>query len=82
MNEKFVLGMAGNVFPVAYEIIKNKGYQILKEGENYIAESNGQKFIAKDDIVQLLGLITIYETKGENWATTDQVIDEFLKNLD
>ena len=79
--KKIKLVMAGNVFPVAFEIIKSKGYEVSKEGEIYFAKKYNQEFIA-DDTVQLLGLITIYEAKGENYAATDQIIDEFLKNID
>ncbi|MES2569373.1 MAG: hypothetical protein V4710_04885 [Verrucomicrobiota bacterium] len=57
------LGYYTNVHNTALVILQRKGYRIWTEvdGDMICAEKSGWDFMA-DDPVQLLGLITIYET--------------------
>ncbi|MBN1472663.1 MAG: hypothetical protein JW925_12850 [Syntrophaceae bacterium] len=79
MKNGIKISIAGNVMPLAYELLKNKGYAILKRDCNsLLAKKDNNEFIA-EDMVQLLGLIAIYNEKGEKWEVSDSLIEEFLK---
>lgn len=77
-NESFRLSAEANTHNAALRIIQSKGYKIfLYPGEsdtfygNYWAIQENRDFIAEDPL-QLLGIITIWETNGNNWNGTDR----------
>jgi hypothetical protein len=45
--------------------------------EFWFAEQGDSRFVAEDPIL-LLGLVALYETRGENWRATDEQIEDFL----
>lgn len=71
---------AANVLTPAYMTILAKGYTVRNEGELLVATRDGDTFIA-DDPILLLGVITIGESRGENWQATDAEIDEFVSKF-
>lgn len=79
-EEKIKVGAAGNVDPASYKLVQEMGYDIFKENENWIASDYNSEFIANSPL-ELLGLITLYRTKGGSWKVSDKVIEEFI-NLD
>jgi hypothetical protein len=48
--------------------------------ENWIAEGPVGRFGAEDPIT-LLGVVSIAETRGDDWQATDAEIDAFLKQF-
>lgn len=77
-EEKFNLSAAGNTEPSAFELIKEMGYEILKEGDSWIAENYNARFNASSPL-ELLGLISLYHAKGENWKVSDEKIQAFIE---
>jgi hypothetical protein len=71
------LGCYANVFNTALVILQRKGYRVWQGNGGLIcAEKNGWDFTA-DDPVQLLGLISIYESQQpasyrEYWWKIDE----------
>ncbi len=79
---------AGNTLIPAYLALQTKGYRVWWErsgsapdDETWFAEGPLGKFIA-DDTLQLLGLITMREVRGESWQASDDQIDEFMKRYE
>ena len=47
-------------------------------GEHYwVAQDAGHRFVA-EDLVTLLGLVALYETRGPGWQASDEEIDQFI----
>lgn len=75
---------AGNVTVPAYLTLQQKGYRVRCERtdsqEWWLAENDTTE-LAADDIVALLGLAAIAESRGQNWKATDGEIDDFLQRF-
>jgi hypothetical protein len=69
------LTSAGNVIIPAIKTIGELGYKFrIDNVENLcIAEKDGNTFIAEDPIA-VLGLIKMYEVKGNQWQVSDEEI--------
>jgi hypothetical protein len=82
MEEQIHLVAAGNTVVTAILLIRQMGYNVLvdKEKGRCSAEKDGNSFIA-DDPVMVLGLIKLFEMKGENWRASDDEIEEVMKEL-
>lgn len=74
------LANAANVMVRSYLAISSKGYAVQWQGDLMIAERGDNQFIAEGPL-ELLGLIALAETRGENWQANDAEIDDFLKNF-
>jgi hypothetical protein len=81
---KTTIAAAGNTLVPAYLALRAKGYVVRREGpisadseESWSAEDAHRRFIA-DDTVALLGLVALFETRGEGWQASDEEIDRFL----
>lgn len=82
----FKIAVAGNTINPALLILQNKGYEIglepnknENEYETWWAEKENRLFIANDALT-LLGLVSIWENRGENWQTKENelwLIDKF-----
>ena len=48
------------------------------EKDQCIAKKDGLEFIAEDTVL-LLGLIAMFETRGEDWKASDAEIDKFMR---
>jgi hypothetical protein len=73
-NKSFRLSAEPTTYNSALRIIKSKGYKIFLYPDardefygNYWAIKENRDFIAEDPL-QLLGIITIWETNGDNWS--------------
>lgn len=77
-KEKSKLSAAGNVEPVAYDMIKRMDYEVSKEGDLWKAEDYCSCFRASSPL-ELLGLISIYKSTGTNLDVEDNIIDEFIE---
>jgi hypothetical protein len=84
MDSKAVIANAANVIVPAYLALQQKGYSVscgnssTADGEEvWCAENFSHRFIAEDPVT-LLGLVAIYETRGEEWKASDEEIEEFL----
>jgi hypothetical protein len=83
MSPKTTIATAGNTIIPAYLALLQKGYSISCESragaakELWVAEDASTRFIAEDPLL-LLGLVGLYEIRGERWPATDSEIEEFL----
>lgn len=75
---KIKLGAGGNLEPVAYSILKKMDFELSKEGDSWKAENYCSSFQASSPL-ELLGLISIYKSKGINFDVGDDTIDEFIE---
>jgi hypothetical protein len=83
-NESCRIADAANTYNWALTIIKSKGYKIFLEPDeredyygNYWAIKGQREFIGADPL-RLLGIISIWETLGDNWRTQDKLRYENL----
>jgi hypothetical protein len=80
------LAAAGNTLIPAFLTLKEMGYQVTRrttgtdQAEIWIAAKDGNEFTA-DNPLELLGLVTMGETRGEEWLATDAETEEFLKHF-
>jgi hypothetical protein len=83
---KTMIADAGNVLVPAYLALIQKGYSVSceklgsEEEDLWIAENSSNRFVAEDPLL-LLGLITLYEIRGEKWQASDNEIEAFLKKF-
>jgi hypothetical protein len=75
---------AANTVVPAYLAIQQRGLLVHSEpsavtesGTVWIAENAERRFVA-EDLVMLLGLIAMYESRGPNWQASDEEIDQFV----
>ena len=74
------ISSAGNSDTACFGALIQKGYRvgIIKNSDGktglYKAERNGDVFIGHSPI-EILGLIALFELRGEEWAPTDKEID-------
>jgi len=69
---------AGNVAAPAWLALQHKGYVVTVVGDACYAEKEGRRFMA-DNVLALLGLVSMVEVRGPDWAATDDEIDAFLR---
>ena len=67
----------------SYLALKSKGYVVEpicpgQDDETWWAEKDGLRFQA-DNVIEPLGLVTMYEIRGTNWQASDEEIDAFLQ---
>jgi hypothetical protein len=77
---------AGNVEVPAYLVLIQKGYTISsrdqsKANDGWYAEKEGRRFQA-DSLIAMLGLVTMYEVRGNDWTATDEEITSFLQKYE
>jgi hypothetical protein len=84
MAVKLAISAAGNTYVPAYLVLLEKGYAVRREeppsagGEAlWYAENEEHRFIA-EDVLLLLGLVALYEARGEQWKASDAEIDDFI----
>lgn len=83
---KLRISAAGNTEVPAYLALIAKGYSVhwgrkSKEIELWYAKREDHEFVAEGPI-ELLGLVSMYEVRGENWKATDKEIDSFMKKYE
>ena len=71
------LASAANVDTPAYLTLLSKGYALKLQGSLWIAEKGEDSFIG-DNPIELLGLISLAEVRGENWRASDEEIQQFM----
>ena len=77
---------AGNTTVPAYLALLAKGYSVDRRpasnetGEVWTATSADHGFSA-DDIVSVLGLVAMFETRGAEWKASDREIEVFLERF-
>ena len=75
---------AANTYDWALTIIKSKGYKIFlypnsrKEYYGHFWAIKGNREFIGDDPLRLLGIISLWETLGDNWQTQDKLTCEKL----
>lgn len=73
---------AGNTEVPAYLVLRQKGYTVgcdqgESESQSWYVERDALHFQA-DSLIEVLGLVCMYESRGINWAATDPEIEDFL----
>lgn len=77
-----LLCAAANVEVPAYLVLSQKAYIVTGPGnDGWHAEKDGMSFQA-ESLIELLGLVSMYEARGPKWAAADQEIDDFLAKHD
>lgn len=77
-----ILCAAANVEVPAYLVLCEKAYTVSAPGDDgWYAEKDGLRFQA-ESLLELLGVVSVYEARGTNWAAADQEIDDFLAKYD
>ncbi|ADG69593.1 conserved hypothetical protein [Planctopirus limnophila DSM 3776] len=81
---KSQLTNAGNTIVPAYLALLARGLSIVKEpsaftesGMIWVAEDTTTQFSA-EDLVTLLGLVAMQETRGAGWQASDEEIESFF----
>ena len=75
-----LLCAAGNTEIPAYLVLSEKGYAVScskQTSRSWYAQKDHMRFQA-DSLLEVLGLVCMYESRGINWAATDREIDDFL----
>lgn len=70
----------------AYLALLEKGYSVRRgtgigDSALWLAVKGDNEFIG-DGLLELLGIVCMCETRGENWKATDKQIEEFLKKYE
>lgn len=83
MSEEVKISAAANVEIPAYLTLREKGYKVYwkrtdEEKEYWYAEKDNLNFMAEGPI-ELLGVVGVYELRGQNWKASDAEIDEFME---
>ena len=86
MSDKVKISAAGNVEIPAYLALKMKGFSVRWEREDgnietWYAEKENLCFSGEGPI-ELLGVVAVYETRGNKWKATDEEIDGFLERYE
>ena len=86
MSKEIKISAAANVEIPAYLTLKEKGYSVRwerkdNETENWHAYKHDHHFMAEGPI-ELLGVVSVYEARGENWKASDAEIDEFMEKYE
>ena len=79
---------AGNTVVPAYLSLVSNGFIVSRQEsstpngkvERWTATRFGVELVA-DDVLRLLGLTSLYETRGPSWRATDDEIDDFLRHF-
>lgn len=81
-HPKSLLCAAANVEVPAYLVLRQKAYSVTASGnDSWHAKKDTMVFQAQS-LIELLGLVSMYEVRGANWAATDLEIDDFLMKYD
>jgi hypothetical protein len=86
MNSKLRISGTGNVVVPAFLTLRQRGYCVRWEkaadgAQTWFAESAKTELIA-DDVLTLLALASIAETRGDQWRATDAEIENFLADYE
>jgi hypothetical protein len=80
MNRRITLAAAGNTLAPALAVLRELGYAVSRhESEERLLRAENQTcvFLA-DDPLLLLGLVKLYEVRGEKWRPSDAEVDDLL----
>jgi len=83
MGNEVKISAAGNVEVPAYLSLMKKGFSVRWERNDEGAET---WYAEKDDLcfsgegpIELLGVVAVYETRGNNWKASDEEITDFIE---
>lgn len=81
-QDQSLLCAAGNTEVPAYLVLRQKGYTVSCdrrefESQSWYAEKDRLRFQG-DSVIEVLGLVCMYESRGINWAATDPEVDDFV----
>ena len=79
--EPIHISSGGNVLASCLTILLEKGYMVAEiEGSSLLEATKGKecRLVAEDPLL-LLGLATLFESRGHNWRPSDEEVECFLK---
>jgi hypothetical protein len=79
--DKLTICNAGNTQAPALAVLTQMGYAVYAtdaETSLVVAENAEHRLLA-EDLVTLLGLVTLAKIRGPEWFPTDQEIDDLLR---
>jgi hypothetical protein len=82
MSDQELLSDGGNTVP-AVLVLRDRGFVLsrieLGDSEQWIAERDDLRLVAEDPLM-LLGLLTMREQRGYDWAAADNEIHAFFRD--
>jgi hypothetical protein len=79
MNNTTRIVAAGNTLAPALAEVVAAGYKVIRpEACTEWQATRGEVVLIADDPLMLLGLVRLYEARGENWPPSDQEVEAFL----
>lgn len=80
MTRRICISSAGNTLAPALGVIRALGYSVSRELDGlrrYKAENSVCELSAEDPLA-LLGLVKLFEIRGDAWRPSDAEVDDFL----
>ena len=75
------IAAAGNVEVPAYLVLIEKGFEVEWRGDQSWTASKGDTKFEGEGPIELLGVVCMYENRGESWQASDKDIDDFLQKF-
>ncbi len=78
------IGAAGNTDTAAYAVLLEQGFTMearqrsIDEEPVYVAKRGSDSFTGGGPL-EILGLIFLYQARGDNWMPADEEVDGFLE---
>ncbi len=73
---------AGNTLAPAWRVLVSKGWQVechSDESTEQWTAKRGSVELSAPDVLQLLGLVCVYNSRGDEWHPTDDDVREYLR---
>lgn len=70
---------AANVEVPAYLVLVERGYEVRCDGRESWTACKDDSVFGGDGPIELLGVVTIFEHRGEDWKASDRAIADFLE---
>ncbi|GBL06341.1 hypothetical protein [Glaciecola sp. KUL10] len=78
------MSSAANTEIPSFYLVEKLGFTVSKkliaDTEHWIAKKEENEFMATG-LTELLGIIRLYEIKGDGWRATDEEIDKFFEKF-
>lgn len=78
---------AGNVEAPAWLVLRSRGYTVERHirahpSQDVWTASKGNQSFSGEGPIELLGVVTMFEERGNAWQASDPEISEFLTTFD
>ena len=79
--EQTRIAPAGNTLPGALAVLRGMGYKVSRQSDGerlFVAERESCVLMA-EDVLLLLGLAKLYESRGASWRPSDEEVAAYLE---